>query len=360
MTSVHSRHDVRIYMKECLSLADNGYQVNLIVADGKGDAVNGNVFFWDVGKPKNRVKRMLATTFMVYKRAKKINASSYHFHDPELMLSGLLLKWRGHKVIYDAHEDLPKQILSKPYLGRTSKFFLYWMVVFVEKLVCGRFDSIVTATGCIAKKFEKINKNVTVINNYPLLSELKEESSFDHVKKGSFFYGGSISRIRGLLEMVGAIQGECGYKLALVGTFNEKKLFDEVKELDGWNNVHFYGQLSRSDMSSISSSSSAGLVLFHPSPNHVDSQPNKLFEYMAAGLPVICSNFKGWKQIIEDYECGLCVNPNDVNDIKKAMDYIEENPKSAKQMGVNGRKMIKSKFNWDVEKQKLLDLYEKL
>lgn len=172
ITSVHPRIDTRIFLKECRSLAEFGYSVSLIVADGKGDESKDGVAIFDVGAPSGRLRRMLNTTRRVYGKAKSLNADIYHIHDPELIPVGLKLKRKGKKVIFDAHEDVPKQILSKPYLSKLAKVALSAVVGAYEKWACKKFDAIVTATPFIRDKFLSINDRVFDINNFPISDEL--------------------------------------------------------------------------------------------------------------------------------------------------------------------------------------------
>ena len=106
--------------------------------------------------------------------------------------------------------------------------------------------------------------------------------------------------------------------------------------------------------------SKAGVVFFYPLPNHIDAQPNKMFEYMSAGLPIITSNFLFWREIVEGNECGLCVDPLNPKAIGEAIQYLIDNPAQAERMGGNGRKAVEGKFNWPVEEEKLLALYKEL
>ena len=102
------------------------------------------------------------------------------------------------------------------------------------------------------------------------------------------------------------------------------------------------------------------MVTLHPTLNYKDSLPVKMFEYMAAGIPIIASNFSIWKEIIDEHKCGINVNPKDSNDIKKSIQYLINNPNEAKEMGENGKKAIANVFNWKIEEQKLIELYTNL
>ena len=104
----------------------------------------------------------------------------------------------------------------------------------------------------------------------------------------------------------------------------------------------------------------AGMVIFRPVPNHINSQPNKLFEYMSAGIPVIASNFPLWQQIVEGNKCGLCVDPLNTRAIAEAIDYMVEHPEEAEEMGQNGREAVLEKYNWEIEEQKLLSFYQQV
>ena len=146
----------------------------------------------------------------------------------------------------------------------------------------------------------------------------------------------------------------------MAGEISESKVEESLKSSSGWVNVNELGLLDRKSVKSVMSESLAGIVTFHPHLNHIESQPNKMFEYMSAGLPVIASNFPLWKSIIEGNKCGICVDPKKPDQIANAIDFLFENPKIAISMGENGKKSIMKKYNWSIEEKKLIKLYEKL
>ena len=360
LTSAHPRNDTRIFIKICSSLVANGYSCSLVVADGLGDEVREGVYIFDVGANSGgRVSRMTKTTNLVFNKALELNADIYHLHDPELMPIGIKLKKRGKKVIFDAHEDLPKQLLAKPYLNRVTKLILSSAFSLYERRVCRQFDAIIAATPFIRDKFLTVNSNTVDINNFPLLDELANTSSWRE-KENEIAYVGGISKIRGIEEVVEGMGYTQNVTLNLAGQFVDKSLEDRVKRHSEWPKVNEFGFLSRKQVNELLARSKAGLVTFLPAPNHCDAQPNKMFEYMSAGLPIITSNFPLWRDIVEGNECGICVDPLNPNSIGDAIQYLIDHPVEAEQMGKYGRDAIEQKYNWSIEEIKLLRLYKSL
>ena len=360
LTSAHPRYDTRIFIKMCSSLAGADYHVSLIVADGLGNELKNKVSIIDVGaKSSWRFLRMTKTVKSVYKQAKDIDGDIYHLHDPELMPIGIKLKKLGKIVIFDAHEDLPKQILGKSYLSKSIRFFLSKIFLFYEHWACPKFSAIITATPFIRDKFLKINPNSIDVNNFPLLNELSNKKEWVN-KQNEIVYIGGIAKIRGIEEVVAALNYTKDVRLNLGGQFSEKATETKVKNHSGWSKVNELGFLDRQQVSEVLAKSKAGLVTLHPAINYIDALPVKMFEYMAAGIPVIASNFPVWKKIIDDEKCGICVDPLDVKAIGNGMQYLFDFPEEAEKMGKNGRLAVEKKYNWMVEEKKLLKIYKEL
>ena len=356
LTSVHSRHDIRILLKECSSLAKAGYDVSLVVADGLGNEEKIGVKIYDVGKQNGRMNRILNTTKNVLKKCVELNADLYHFHDPELIPIGLKLKKLKKKVIFDSHEDFASDILTKDYIPSVLRFFISSAFKIYDTVSCKKFDVIVTATKAISEIYKNRGCKTIVINNYPILDELNTSANAEKEKICCF--AGAQNQIRGIKELVIAA-GQIDGKLYLAGP-KTGAFEDDLKSLDGWKNVVDLGNLPRQKLANLLGKSSVGLVTYLPAPNHVDAQPNKLFEYMSVGLPVIASNFPLWKEIVVDNNCGLCVDPTNPKEIADAINYFFNKNSESLKMGLNGKKAVENIYNWNPEEIKLISLYKEL
>jgi glycosyltransferase involved in cell wall biosynthesis len=357
LSSAHPRDDIRIFHKMSSSLSKR-YNVHLVVADGLGKNFVNGVTILDVGGGcGGRLSRMTKTVSKVYNKALELEGDIYHLHDPELIPIGLKLKRRGYKVIFDAHEDLPKQILSKPYLNPFTRKILSVFFDLYERYAFKKFDGLIGATPVITQKLSKINSNSFNINNYPILDELNLHVPWLDKAKEICYLGG-ITHIRGIKEVVKSLGYTDGVRLNLAGKFSESDVEKEVKSWPEWQQVNELGLISRESVAEVLGSSKVGIVTFHACPNHVDAQPNKMFEYMSAGLPIIASNFPMWKDVVEGNDCGICVDPMDPEEIGKAIKHLIDNPAEAERKSRNGYNAVVRKYNWPAEEVKLFKLYE--
>lgn len=361
LTSVHRPFDIRIFHKECKTLAEAGYEVVLVVPHDRDEVVDG-VRIRAVPKPGGRRERMTRAVWRVYRTALHGDAQVYHFHDPELILVGLLLKLRGKQVVWDIHEDLPRQVLTKHWIPGGLRRIVSKAAEAVESFCELGFDAIAAATPVIAHRFTQ--KKTFNIQNFPVLHESADFKAEPYTERDPIVvYVGGIGAIRGAREMVAAMDllpRASHARLALAGVFSPPGLEAELQRIPGWKRVEFVGWRSQNEVKELLAESRVGLVLFHPAPNHTEAQPNKLFEYMVAGIPVIVSDFPLWRDIVEKVGCGLLVDPLKPRAIAESIQWILEHPQQAEAMGKRGQAAVVAQYNWDTEAQKLLELYKRL
>ena len=306
-----------------------------------------------------RLRRMTRTVLKLYREAVRLDCHIYHIHDPEMIPVGLLLLLQGKQVIYDIHEDVPRSILNKKWIAPAIRKGIAAVFELFENWAVKRFSYIITATDHIARRFMGIQKNVVTVFNFPLLADFPDQFLNETVKKRMFVYVGAINQARGIFEMVQAME-TMDAKLVIGGTFETDKLFAAAMGMPGWGKVSYLGMLNRSEVGQVLAQSVAGLVLLHPTPSYVHAMPIKLFEYMAAGIPVIVSDFPLWRVIVDQSKCGFCVDPADIAEIRRAMQWLLDHPAEAREMGMRGKHAVYALYNWETEKGKLINIYQQM
>lgn len=360
VTSAHRVEDLRIFRKECVSLARAGYEVYLVQQGESGE--KEGVHLVGFGQPaSNRLKRMLFAARRAYRAALAVDADVYHFHDPELLPYGLKLKRRGKKVIFDSHEIYVEQIRIKGYLPAWSRGLIAALYGAYERHVLRAIDGAVFPCLIDGKHlFDGQCRHVAAVDNFPRLEELYDRYDESVPKQpGSIVYMGGLTHTRGITHLVKAA-GKAGCTLYLGGPFIPPSYQAELEALPEYAHVRYLGILSRPQVLETLQSCRIGMAtLLHVGQYDMgDHFVTKVYEYMALGLPVILSDAPYNVEAAERYGVGLCVDPADPDAIAAAVQYLLDHPEEARRMGENGRKAVKEEFNWGVEEKKLLALYE--
>jgi len=362
LTSVHMPFDGRVFHKEAKSLARAGYEVVLIARHDKEEVVDG-VRIVPLPEPKNRFQRMTKVLWRLFRLAVKEKADVYHFHDPELMVVGLVLKLYGKKVIWDVHEHYPNSILDKFYLAKPWRRLISKSFDLFERAVVRFFDYVIYTTPFVGARYEKMKVRCGRIENYPIVA-LAE--TFDKDPQEKIIYLGGMSKIRGLVEVVEAFalvaQKHPQWELYLVGSCRPASFEEELKELADKRGVaarvKFIAWVPYEEKERLSAQASMGLITYLPYANNTSCLPNKLFDYMLVGLPVIASNFPLYEEVVQPNRCGRIVDPSRPDEIAQAMEYLIEHPQEARQMGQRGRRAVLETYNWEKESEKLLMIYD--
>ena len=337
-----------------------GWVVHLVIsasANEVKEALGEGVKIRPIKVIKNRVCRIILKPFIAYYEAFKTKAYIFHIHDPELVPWAVIALLFGKKIIYDAHEDVSSDIKLKQWIPIKMRFTLAHLVGLVETICGSIFFAVVAATPHIQKKFLMNNAKAICIHNYPLIGASGGVSGSKNLRN-TVCYVGALSKDRGLIEMVSALRGvDSSVCLEILGDCHDEGLMGDLKEVSTWRRVKYGGFKNRDAVENLLMHSFAGLAILHPTPTFVNALPTKIFEYMAAGIPVIVSSMPILRKIVEDSKCGLCVDPFNIDEIGSAIQYLYDNPDICKAMGCNGRKAVEQKFNWSGEVEKLLLLY---
>jgi glycosyltransferase involved in cell wall biosynthesis len=365
LTSMHPVTDVRIYHKQALTLSRAGYDVVLLAPKNEERGTKNEEWVVLVGLPTHRLARMTVGALAMLAVAVRQRAAIYHFHDPELLPVGLVLKVLGKRVIYDVHEDYPEQVLSKHYLPRFLRRSIARLVGFGEKAIAARLDGVVCATDAIAAKFRR--GRVVIVRNYPELSAVNPEPRTARSRPGIehrfrlVHLSGTLTPERGVTGMVRALELlDDRFELVLAGRFVTPEYEAAVRTMAGFKRVRYVKPVPHKQVWGLYKECDAGLVCLLPLERYKVSLPVKMFEFMAAGLPVIASDFPLFRELVEGNGCGICVDPGKPDEIAAAVRRLACDRDLAQVMGTKGRRAIAEKYNWEQEAGRLLGLYEQV
>lgn len=365
ITTVHPRFDTRIFYKECLSLAAFfNTTIDLFVLDGLDSIVVQNVRVNSIGSShSSRILRILKGNVLALKSLFS-KTGVIHFHDPELLFAMFLLSIsKNKKVIFDVHENVSKDILTKDWIPFVVRPIISRTYLFLEKILTKRM-SIVIAEDSYLQNYR--SKKCHLVHNYADVEKIRSLSLAKHNKIYDFVYIGACSINRGILNNILALKKcrELGYdaNLLLIGRVDaqiERHSIYMQAVKQGW--VVAKGRLTAEKAWELASAAKVGLSTLLADSNFIESYPTKLFEYMSLPIPTISSDFPLYKSIIEEANCGLCVNPGDIDEIQKAMQFfLEISDDEYSQICANGLNCVEKNYNWQNEKNTLFKAYADL
>lgn len=353
ITSVHPPYDARIFHKECCSLAKK-YEVWLI-APNVNDHIKNGVHLTGLNIPKGRIKRLFYQQ-KIYKKAIAVNAVSYHLHDPELLPLGLKLKRKGKIVIFDSHEDVPQQLLTKEWLPKPLAKIVSRLYAMYEAKAMKHYDALISVTPVIVERLRKINSKTYQVTNFPIITDCPDNRTWGN----SACFTGGVS-VRYMHENIINALSKTNIVYRLAGPCNPISYLEILKNLPNWANVQYDGVIPHTECSLYIQKSSVGLALLDYLPNVGYKKGSlgvlKIFEYMQAGIPVVATDFDLWKEIIEGNDCGLCVDPHNTDAIANAIKYFVDNKDIAQKKGDNGKRTVERFYSWASQETILFDLY---
>lgn len=359
VSSVHPWTDNRIHFRECASLAALGYEVHLVAVESTvTDVPRTGVHV--VSLPRlPRLRRVTIGGVRAIKHGIKTKATVFHLHDPELVWAVPLLRLMGKRVIFDAHEDLPVQMLSKEYLHSAAKPFMKtaaYLAIGLAKLS----NHVVAATETIAERFKP--DSVSIVHNYPPLREVEVDAQESVDRKNVLVYVGGLGEARGATQMIDALAEPGfpeGWSLEVAGSMSPA-LSKRLESSAGWDRVTYHGVIGPGRARDLILDSKVGLLLYQDNAAHRDALPTKMFEYFAAGVPVVASDFPLWRTIVHEFDCGILVDETSPSAIAEAIARYAGDPGLLEMHSANARRLALDRLNWAHEVPVLAAVYERV
>lgn len=365
---LHPPWDVRIFEKEARELAAAGHEVHLLAA-GTTDEVRDGVQLHCIGSDRkttnirSRLWLAIHRGWRALRSALALRPDVVHLHEVQAIPAGLVIKLLGVRVVYDVHEEAFWEKLSNcRNLGIFRLGYIFaGIAALLEVLAKLSFDGFVAATPHIGHQFPR--RRTAVVQNFPRRGGRQHSGPLatGPDRENICLFAGNLFATRGAREMIEAVAGlpaEFRAQLVIAGRFVPPSLEVQLSRIDGWRNVTYKGWLTRARLDDLWKRARLAFVLFQPSPEHRNAYPNKLFEAMAAGVPVVASDFPLWRSIIEPAGCGVLVDPADPTAITAAVRELLQHPLEAAQMGAAGAEAVRQRYNWENEAVKLLEFYQ--
>lgn len=363
VSSAHRASDGRIAQKEARTLVAAGYAVTVLALEhAAGTTLPAGPIFIEYALPASRARRFLFRLPWLLAYCVRHDFDAYHLHDPDLILVGFVLKLLGRRVVYDVHESYPMVILDRAWIPRALRPMLFRAWQMLESAFVRRIDMTVTAHHTVSRQFKA--GNVVTVQNFPILADSSDKGGAQPMaeRPHRVLYHGDITVQRGLitmLEAIAAVDAVPSPVLRLGGSLS-LSLQDAIKRAPGFERTEYLGWLNKDQLAAELGQARAGLVLLQPTHNYTVIRPNKLYEYMAAGLPVIASDFSHWREVVAGEGCGLLVDPLDCAAVARAIEYIFRHPDEAAAMGERGRRAVVERYSWASEGETLLAAYGRL
>lgn len=366
LSSVHQTNDTRVFHRECVSLAKH-FEVYL-VAIGSYTGIKEGVNIIGIQKPKWRLVRLFYTTWQVFFYALKVNARLYHIHDGELLPFAWLLKLMGKKVVYDIHENTYQDFEYKPWIPRSLKPILAAAYRFIECFSSRLCHFIlVIAKPQLAQRF--CVREYTIIQNFANRDFLLPFSNLERSQLSQFniFYMGSVHSMyydfNQIVEALYLIEKTGTYvHLYVAGdaeNYRNESFKAHIRYNDIKDKITFMGYVSPEEAYNLSKICKVGICLKNQPNDIILSHERKFFEYMALGMPTICSNADIYKEVLKQHPFGIAVNLADPFEIATALKKIltaKEELDQLCQMAIEASKQ----HDWQLESKKLVNCYRQL
>jgi glycosyltransferase involved in cell wall biosynthesis len=360
------RYDYRVY-REATSLARAGHKVTVVSSAFAPSPLDkwAGVEIQLLPVDRTRSLRLSYPAFWraAYPAAVAVRADAYHAHDLDALLPAARAARRhGVPLVYDSHELFIEQpaVVGRPWV-RT-----FWALL--EHRLIRRARRVVTVCDSIARYLERRYRleRVEVVRNtpeyrLPVASQRLRTALEVPPDQALVLYQGGFLTDSGLAEQIESSAGFGAAVLVLLGSGpSEPHLRRLVRSRGLDQRVRFLPRVPFDQLHAYTCSADLGLCLFKGRGlSSYYSLPNKLFEYLMAGLPVVGSDSPEIARVVLEGSCGLVVPPTDREAIARGVRQLLEEP-GRRQACRQAALRLATQYNWEAEAPRLLGLYEAL
>jgi glycosyltransferase involved in cell wall biosynthesis len=280
----------------------------------------------------------------------------------------LLLIRQGKRVIYDIHEYYAQSMLTKSWIPSPARRVFSGMINLIERFAASKMTGIITVNQQMEAEFRKRNPNTIAIANYPPQWFIDKCGQRRAPIPNRIIYCGLVNEERGYQIIFDAMrlvrlqipQAHC----LVIGPIEESQTFAKHPRLsevvDDRLGVIWGGNIQPEEVPVRLQTAQVCWLPLQSTRRFEDSEPIKLFEYMAAGCPIVASRLGSVTKIVEKTGCGILVSPSDAQSHANAIYYLLTHPKEAAEMGLRGQQAVEKEYNWASQEHKLLTFYDKI
>jgi glycosyltransferase involved in cell wall biosynthesis len=367
VTIAHPAKDARLFYRIARPLAEKGFSVTLIAPEPfEDDLVRMSPWNRAIAQAKRPQRLGLAL-----RAALATRADVYSFHDPDLIVFGLIMKVLrpSAAIVYDALEDYPSMMLVKYWLPKPLRPLFAWATRAMNNVAGRCLNGVMTADPSVQLDFQRVAARKTLIHyNFPPLSMFQLPTGKPSAIKADLVYVGGMSERTGIFILLDALA-----LLAKRGIKPSVKLAGYTDGEVGWvairegiwirglsAQVELRGKMPYAQVPRWIQGGRIGLVTLQPIAKFMKNIPTKMFEYWAYGLPVIASDLPPIRPFLTDQENGLLFNPTDVEDLARVIQWLVEHPSEGERMGKCGQAQVYTNWNNDRQIEGLSSFYERI
>ena len=366
ITSMHEFTDDRIFERAAKGLKSLNNKV-LLIAPYEGNAEVEGIEIIGLRK-RNGISRRIFSSFEAYRKASKVNADIFHFHDPDLMPWMFFLSISGKKVVNDVHENYESRLYKIPLPGFLKNLSAKIYRV-LENLFGRTYSGLTVVTESMKDLFKNVKKPIAITGNVVYLDRLKN-ILFNSGKENNLtiYTSGTNSPSRNCIKTIEALpmilEEVPDVQLKFVGRYYpndyDNILREKAAELGVEKNVIIEGMIPWEENFNRTALAHIGCVFYEDNLNNRITLPNRLFEYMFCGVAVLGEDFPEVRKVLNETGAGLTVNSSDPDSIAKNAIYMLKNPSLMIEMGQKGRKAVLEKYNYENSLSELMDFYNKI